>query len=264
MADKSKKTAFAKYAVAAVAALLIIGVTVTTIMIKAKRKDVVVIESNSKSTEESESTSESIRSETKQTKEKSDSNKKNDTSETKAETQKTITETSVSFPVDVNKVTLAQLCAIEGIGGSTAKRILDYRDKVGIIRSMRQLLNVDGIGEKTLAKLEQYLYVSENDKADTQTTTATKKTNKTTSKSSAKTSAKTSKTTAAPKEPKEVNVNKADAQEIAEALLISLENAQKIVEVREKIGGFKAKPEILLSKAISEDEYLRLEKYIII
>ena len=125
---------------------------------------------------------------------------------------------------------------------------------------MRQLLNVDGIGEKTLAKLEQYLYVSENDKADTPASTVTQRTNKTTSKSSAK----TNKTTSAPKEPKEVNVNKADAQEIAESLLITLENAQKIVDVREKIGGFKAKPEILLSKAISEDEYLRLEKYIII
>ena len=35
MADKSKKAAFAKYTAAAIAAVLIIGVTVTTIMIKA-------------------------------------------------------------------------------------------------------------------------------------------------------------------------------------------------------------------------------------
>lgn len=268
MADKNKKTAFAKYAVAAVAALLIIGVTVTTVMIKAKRKEVVVIESNSKSTADDSSTIKEVKTNTKQNKEKSndssEAKKQNKPAETKADTEKAPIESTTSFPIDINKANLAQLCTIEGVGESTAKRILDYREKVGIIRSMRQLLNVEGIGERTLKKLEQYLYVNENDKAIaadvtvTSKTTSSKKTSKTGKTSAVKT------TTTAKSEPTEVNINKADAEEIAKALLISVEDAQKIVDIREQIGGFKAKPEILLSKAISENEYLRLEKYILI
>ena len=49
MADKTKRTALAKYTVAAIAAVLIIGVAVTTVLIKAKRKDIVVIEANKES-----------------------------------------------------------------------------------------------------------------------------------------------------------------------------------------------------------------------
>ena len=54
MSDKNKKPEFAKYAIAAVAALLIIGVAVTTVMIKAKRKDVIVIDANNNNVENSD------------------------------------------------------------------------------------------------------------------------------------------------------------------------------------------------------------------
>ena len=249
MSDKNKKPAFAKYAVAAVAALLIIGVTVTTVMIKAKRKEIVVIDPNSNNVENTDS---------------SDAENKKDNKQDKAEkTVKTVTEkpvetkqtsVSVSFPIDINKADLSQLCAIDGVGESTAQRILDYRTKVGVISSLDMLLNVEGIGKKTLTKLENYLYVAESDKAAT---------------TPAQTTTKSSKAITAPlvttaKQLSQVNINTADAVEISQALLISLEKAQKIVDTREKIGGYVTKPEIMLSQAITQSEFVELEKYILI
>ncbi len=238
MADKTKRTALAKYTVAAIAAVLIIGVAVTTVLIKAKRKDVVVIEANKES---ADSLEESFKSK----------KEKKSTAESKAETvmPQTTVKTDNSFPIDINKADLAQLCSIDGIGESTAQRILDYRNKVGVISSLDMLLNVDGIGEKTLKKLENYLFVSDTDKAVAAQTTQTSKT------ATTKTQEKTF---------KQVNINTAEAKEIAQALQISLEKAQLVVEARGKIGGYTAKPQILLSKAISEDDFNRLEQYILI
>ena len=238
MADKTKRTALAKYTVAAIAAVLIIGVAVTTVLIKAKRKDVVVIEANKES---ADSLEESFKSK----------EEKKSTAESKAETvmPQTTVKTDNSFPIDINKADLAQLCSIDGIGESTAQRILDYRNKVGVISSLDMLLNVDGIGGKTLKKLENYLFVSDTDKAVAAQTTQTSKA------ATTKTQEKTF---------KQVNINTAKAKEIAQALQISLEKAQLVVETRGKIGGYTAKPQILLSKAISEDDFNRLEQYILI
>ena len=111
------------------------------------------------------------------------------------------------------------------------------------------LLNVDGIGGKTLKKLENYLFVSDTDKSVAAQTTQTSKT------ATTKTQEKTF---------KQVNINTAEAKEIAQALQISLEKARLVVETRGKIGGYTAKPQILLSKAISEDDFNRLEQYILI
>lgn len=238
MADKTKRTALAKYTVAAIAAVLIIGVAVTTVLIKAKRKDVVVIEANKESADSLEESSKA-------------KEEKKSTAEPKAETvmPQTTVKTDNSFPIDINKADLAQLCSIDGIGESTAQRILDYRNKVGVISSLDMLLNVDGIGGKTLKKLENYLFVSDTDKSVAAQTTQTSKT------ATTKTQEKTF---------KQVNINTAEAKEIAQALQISLEKAQLVVETRGKIGGYTAKPQILLSKAISEDDFNRLEQYILI
>ena len=245
MSDNNKKPAFAKYAVAAVAALLIIGVAVTTVMLKAKRKEVIVINSNSKNVEDSEITEKKTKSrsekETKTT--KADSVKPENTQKTSF---------SVNFPIDINKADLQQLCAIDGVGESTAQRILDYRSSVGVISSLDMLLNVDGIGKKTLTKLESYLYVADSDKAVTTSPAASSKT----------AAASSAPTVSSAKQRSQVNINTADAVEISNALLIPLKKAQKIVDTREKIGGYVTKPEVLLSQAFTQSEFLELEKYV--
>ena len=55
--------------------------------------------------------------------------------------------------VNLNSATLDQLETLPGIGPALGQRIIDYRDQHGPFRSVDDLLNVSGIGEKRLADL---------------------------------------------------------------------------------------------------------------
>ncbi|AHD04867.1 ComEA family DNA-binding protein [Paenibacillus larvae] len=59
--------------------------------------------------------------------------------------------------VNINTATEQQLIELPGIGKSKAKAILAYRQQKGTFRSIRELLEVKGIGEKMLAKLIPYM-----------------------------------------------------------------------------------------------------------
>ncbi|MBR6826288.1 MAG: helix-hairpin-helix domain-containing protein [Oscillospiraceae bacterium] len=62
---------------------------------------------------------------------------------------------------DLNQMTLKDLCRLPGIGEVTAQRILDYRQAHGGFRSVEELAKIKGIGEKTLAKLKELVYVED-------------------------------------------------------------------------------------------------------
>ena len=55
--------------------------------------------------------------------------------------------------VNLNTATVEDLTSLPGIGPSYAKRIVDYREKNGPFKRVEDLLNVQGIGEKTLEKI---------------------------------------------------------------------------------------------------------------
>lgn len=69
------------------------------------------------------------------------------------------TEEEVSFPIDVNTATVEDLTALPGIGQTLAQRIVAYRNEKGSFKSLSELLNVDGIGEKTLENILQYITI---------------------------------------------------------------------------------------------------------
>jgi len=53
-----------------------------------------------------------------------------------------------SIPLDLNRVTVEDLCLISGIGEALAREIVTYRERRGGFRSVEELKNVKGIGEK--------------------------------------------------------------------------------------------------------------------
>lgn len=59
--------------------------------------------------------------------------------------------------VSLNRATLEELETLPGVGPVTAQKILDYRTAHGAFGSVEELLDVDGIGEKTLARLAPHL-----------------------------------------------------------------------------------------------------------
>jgi len=59
--------------------------------------------------------------------------------------------------VNINTASVQQLATLPGVGEKVAARIVEYRQKSGGFKSAAELVNVRGIGEKNLHKLEPYL-----------------------------------------------------------------------------------------------------------
>jgi competence protein ComEA len=61
--------------------------------------------------------------------------------------------------VNLNTATAEQLQTIPGIGPAMAKRVLEYRAKVGKFTKIEDLINVKGIGDKQFLKMKDRLTV---------------------------------------------------------------------------------------------------------
>ena len=59
--------------------------------------------------------------------------------------------------IHLSTATVEQLDGVDGIGPTLAQRIVEYRDAHGGFRSLDELAQVDGIGEKRLATLREAL-----------------------------------------------------------------------------------------------------------
>ena len=59
--------------------------------------------------------------------------------------------------VNLNTATAEQLQTLPGIGPEMAKRILEYRSKVGKFTKVEEILNVKGVGEKSFEKMKDRL-----------------------------------------------------------------------------------------------------------
>ena len=61
--------------------------------------------------------------------------------------------------VNINTAAATELQQLPGIGERTAARIVEYRQKNGPFKKIEELMNVQGIGEKSFLKLRPQLTV---------------------------------------------------------------------------------------------------------
>lgn len=57
---------------------------------------------------------------------------------------------SVDYPININTATALELATLPGIGDVIAQRIVDYRREHGSFKTVGELTEVEGIGEKRL------------------------------------------------------------------------------------------------------------------
>lgn len=64
-----------------------------------------------------------------------------------------------SIPLDLNRVSMEDLCLIPGIGKSLAQEIVAYRERRKGFRSVEELKNVKGIGVKKYKDLKSFFVI---------------------------------------------------------------------------------------------------------
>ncbi len=75
------------------------------------------------------------------------------------EPEKIVETKNVEFPIDINKASVEELVELPGIGPVKARAIVEYRQKNGPFASVEDLINVSGIGEKTLERIKDLVKV---------------------------------------------------------------------------------------------------------
>jgi len=68
--------------------------------------------------------------------------------------------------VDINRAAWWEFQALQGIGEKRAKAIVEHRDRHGRFKTVDELVNVRGIGKKTLRELRPHLTVGGREAAD--------------------------------------------------------------------------------------------------
>ncbi len=61
--------------------------------------------------------------------------------------------------ININTATVHGLTRINGIGDATARAIVEYREVHGGFKSVGELVNINGIGKKTLENIRRFVTV---------------------------------------------------------------------------------------------------------
>lgn len=64
--------------------------------------------------------------------------------------------------VNINSASIDELKEIPGVGESTAKKIIEYREQNGGFSSKFEIMNISGIGQKKFENMKNHISVGDN------------------------------------------------------------------------------------------------------
>jgi competence ComEA-like helix-hairpin-helix protein len=68
---------------------------------------------------------------------------------------------SIKLKIDLNRAEWYELIILPGIGEKKARAIVEYRKMAGGFKTIEQLCGVNGIGEKTVKRFEDLVFINE-------------------------------------------------------------------------------------------------------
>lgn len=184
-------------------------------------------------------------------------------------------ETEVYDMAVLNNASAEDFMQIRGIGEVKARAIIEYRTAIGGFRRVSQLRDISGISDSTMALIIEHFYgnggtppaseATETDEPQSVPETEPEKTELTAPEVTTappETAGESAGTTTSEKTMREVNINSATADEIAESLLIDRKIAEEIVALRERIQYFSSVQELYLCDGFNDKIYQKVKNYV--
>lgn len=153
---------------------------------------------------------------------------------------------TVTFPLELNAASAAELEQLPHIGAVLAERITAYRDQIGGFSNREQLLEVEGIGEATLYEIYDLLYLE----------------NETFPEPEPEPAGAPAPAAAAPAVTFPLDLNQATAAELEQIPGMQPELAEKIVAFRQQIQAFSSVYELLYVDGMTEAYFVQLRDYV--
>ncbi len=138
--------------------------------------------------------------------------------------------------LDLNTATQEELDALPGIGPVKAEAILQYREESGPFRTVEEIMEVKGIGEKTLEQLRPYITVEGESSSPSAVSSSESQ--------------------------EKLDLNTATQEELDALPGIGPVKAEAILQYREESGPFRTVEEIMEVEGIGEKTLEQLRPYI--
>ncbi len=141
---------------------------------------------------------------------------------------------------DLQNITKEELITIPGIGDKKAEDILQYKEENGF-KAKTELMNIKGIGEKTYEKIKKYFIDLTFEDSTTTIIPERQQVNSI---------------------PNKININTADKNELTKIKGIGPSRADKIIALRNEVGRFEKKEDLLQIKGIGEKSLEKMSEQI--
>jgi len=173
-----------------------------------------------------------------------------------------ITTTPEPLHININTADAEELMKLPGIGEGLAGRIVEYRESAGYFRNIEEIMLVNGIGDGIFSKICENIYVDD----PVYDTEIISEPNEYDDPPEELPEESTEEVTEVPRSLLEdvipIDLNTADVETLMLLPYITEEYAMKIIDLREKIGGFSHPYEIYYIEVLEQQQVNEIMKYV--